>query len=72
MMRDRDVFAVLFLPRCVWHRFREPDGLLASRCRSRDLRPRIAAGTRRWRSPGRCKFSMRPDRGRWTSACRTL
>ena len=68
MMRDRDVFAVLFLPRSVGHRFRELGDVFASQCRSRDLHSRIALDTRRWRSPARCTLSMRPC----SSACRTL
>jgi len=72
MMRDRYEAAFLFLPRCVWHRFRELDGFLVSRCRDRDLRPRIDLDTPRWRSTARCTFSMRPCSSRWASACRTL
>jgi hypothetical protein len=71
MMRDRDIFAVLFLPRCLWHRFRELDGFRVSQCRDRDLRPRSAVDTPRWRSTARCT-SMRPCSSRWASACSTL
>ena len=72
MMRDRDALAVLFPPRCVGHRLREPDGLLASECRSRILRPRIALSSRSWRTMARCAYSSRPGSTRWASACRTL
>jgi hypothetical protein len=71
MIRNRDAFAVLFLPRRLWHRFRELDGFVVSQCRDRDLRARIAVETRRWRSTARCT-STRPCSNRWASACRTL
>lgn len=64
MMRDRNAVAVLFLPRCVWHRFRERDGLPVSQCRSRVLRPRIAPGSRPRRSTARCTFLTQPGSSR--------
>ena len=60
MMRDRDAFAMLFPPRCLGHRFRELDGLLASQCRSRILCPRIALSSRPWRTMARCPHLRRP------------
>ena len=72
MMRDRYAAALLFLPRCVGHRFRELGGFVVSQCRSRDLRPRIALDARRWRSTARCAFSAGQCSTRWASACRTL
>ena len=54
MKSDRHDAALLFLPRCVWHRFREPDGFFVSQCRSRGLRPRIALNCRLWRANRSC------------------
>jgi hypothetical protein len=71
MIRNRDAVAVLFLPRRLWHRFRELDGFRVSQCRDRDLRPRIAVDSRRWRSTARCT-PMRPCSSIWASTCRTL
>lgn len=72
MMRNRDAVAMLFLPRCVGHRFREPDGFVVSQCRSSVLRPRMAPSSRPRRSTGRCTFSKRLGSSRWASVCRTL
>ena len=69
MSRNRDIFAVLFLPRRLWHRFRELDGFIVSQCRSSNLRPRIALATRRWRSTAR--RTSQPCSGR-SATSRTL
>jgi len=58
MMRDRYDAALLFLPRRVWHRFREPDGFFVRQCLSGGGL-RIALIRRPSRSMTRCICSAR-------------
>jgi len=70
MIGDRYDAALLFLPRCVWHRFREPDGFFVRECLSgRGLH--IARIRCQWRSITRCISSTSPRRSSWASDCRT-
>jgi hypothetical protein len=70
MMRDRYDAALLFLPRCVWHRFRELDGFNVRPCRSgADFRSALVH--RPWRSMTRCSSTASPRSSSRASDCRT-
>jgi hypothetical protein len=70
MMRDRYDAALLFLPRCVWHRFREPDDFFVRQSLSGGSF-RIALIRRPWRSMTRCISSTSPRSSSRASDCRT-
>jgi hypothetical protein len=65
MMRDRDRTALLFLPRSVWHRFREPESDFTCRCRAQALHSDLAASSR-------SSTAKHTRSSRWTNACTTL
>ncbi len=70
MMRDRCEAALMFLPRCVWHRFREPDGFFVRQCASRSGL-RIARIRGLSRSMTRCISSTSPRSSNLANDCRT-
>ena len=60
MLRDRDRAALLFLPRSVCHRFREPFGTFVCQRRTRGSRPRMAPSGHASRSLAGCASRVAP------------
>lgn len=70
MIRDRYEAAWMFLPKRVWHRFREPDGFFVRQCVT-GSGLRIARVRRPSRSMPRCISSTSPRPSNQASNCRT-
>lgn len=60
MLRDRDRTALLFLPRSLCHRFREPVGSFVCQRRTRGSPPRTAPSGHAWRSLAGCASRVAP------------
>lgn len=60
MLRDRDRTALLFFPRSLCHRFREPFGSFVCQPRTRASRPRTAPSSHAWRSLAGCASRVAP------------
>jgi len=60
MTRDRDRTALLFLPRSVCHRFRDPVDDFLCQHPTRGSRPRAAPSSHAWRSLAGCASRISP------------